>query len=117
LLDFGAWVNCVDSLGLTPLWYAVAGSHLESVQKLLAAKADTEIFDDNGKGLLHQACLNDTGSIAGLLIDYGANIEATNSAGNTPLHVACSRNSRECARWLLMRGADRTKVNKSSQTP
>ncbi|KAJ3243819.1 hypothetical protein HK104_008105, partial [Borealophlyctis nickersoniae] len=50
LIGFGAWVNCPDGANLTPLYYAVAGGHVECVMRLLSAQADTEIFDDAGKG-------------------------------------------------------------------
>jgi ankyrin repeat protein len=51
-----------------------------------------------------------------LLIDFGANMNCTNNAGNTPLHVAAARNAVDCARWLLIRGAKMNICNKSGQT-
>jgi ankyrin repeat protein len=54
LLDNGAFPNITDSLGLTPLFYAATSGSTECVLRLLLAGAVTEIFDDVGKGPLHQ---------------------------------------------------------------
>ncbi|RKO94388.1 ankyrin repeat-containing domain protein, partial [Blyttiomyces helicus] len=116
LLGYGAWANSMDAANLTALYYATVGGHTECVMRLLAARADTEVFDDSGKAPLHQACFNSQDAIAALLIDYGANVNSLNGAGNTPLHVSAARNARECARWLLLRGAERERPNKSGQT-
>ncbi|KAI8926131.1 ankyrin repeat-containing domain protein [Entophlyctis helioformis] len=116
LLKFGAWPNSVDIHGLTPIFYAVTSGHSECVLRLLMAKADTEVFDESGKGPLHQAALNNFDCIVALLIDFGANMQAVNVAGNTPLHVAATRNHKESAKWLLARGADRKCANKSGKT-
>jgi ankyrin repeat protein len=51
-----------------------------------------------------------------LLIDFGANMEHENVAGNSPLHVAASRNCKESTKWLLTRGADKNKPNKAGKT-
>ncbi|KAJ1563879.1 hypothetical protein HK096_010586, partial [Nowakowskiella sp. JEL0078] len=82
------------------------------------SKADTEVFDENGKGPLHQACLNSHENVVSYLVDVGANMNAVNLAGNSPVHIAATRpNSKECVRWLLMRGADREKSNRTGQSP
>ncbi|KAJ3179709.1 SH3 and multiple ankyrin repeat domains protein 2 [Gaertneriomyces sp. JEL0708] len=116
LIQFGAWVNAPDALNLTPLYYAVVGGHHDCTLRLLAARADTEVFDESGKGPMHQAVFQNNEVIASLLIDYGANLNVGNAVGNTPLHVAATRNAKECARWLIMRGCEREKTNKSGQT-
>ncbi|KAJ3014527.1 UNVERIFIED_CONTAM: hypothetical protein HDU68_000235, partial [Siphonaria sp. JEL0065] len=106
LLHRGAWIEIPDAQGLTPLYYAVSGSHHECVSRLLELKADTS-----------HACLNNSGQVTGLLIDYGyLDIEAINVAGNTPLHLTATRNAVESARRLLIRGADREKTNKFGNT-
>ncbi|KAI9008089.1 ankyrin repeat-containing domain protein [Gaertneriomyces semiglobifer] len=116
LIQFGAWVNAPDALNLTPLYYAVVGGHHDCTLRLLAARADTEVYDESGKGPMHQAVFQNNEVIASLLIDYGANLNVGNAVGNTPLHVAATRNAKECARWLIMRGCEREKTNKSGQT-
>jgi ankyrin repeat protein len=64
-----------------------------------------------------KASLNNFDCIVALLLDFGANLNATNVGGNTPLHVAASRNSKESAKWLLLRGSDTEKLNKSGKIP
>ncbi|KAJ3275002.1 SH3 and multiple ankyrin repeat domains protein 2 [Terramyces sp. JEL0728] len=117
LIQFGAWVDVQDALGLTPIYYAATAGNSECVLRLLLAKANTENFDEHGRGPLHQAALNNFDCIVALLTDFGANIHSTNVGGNTPLHVAASRNSKESTKWLLMRGADTERTNKSGKKP
>ena len=123
LLQFGTWVDSKDTLGLTPLNYACAGGNTECVLRLLLAKADTEVFDEHGRGALHQvhrtnkAALNNYDCIVALLLDFGANMHAVNVGGNTPLHVAASRNSKESTKWLLTRGSNLEAPNKNGKTP
>ncbi|KAJ8327034.1 hypothetical protein BDV3_000166 [Batrachochytrium dendrobatidis] len=117
LLEFGAWSNAVDTVGLTPIYYAATAGYSECVLRLLMSKADTEIYDESGKGPLHQAALNNFDCIVAMLIDFGASMHAVNVAGNTPLHVAATRNSKESTKWLLLRGAPRDRRNKTNKTP
>jgi ankyrin repeat protein len=50
-----------------------------------------------------------------LLIDYGADLNVVNEAGNTPLHVGAAKNAWDCVMKLLIRGADRDILNKSGK--
>ena len=54
LIQFGAWTDSKDTLGLSPLYYAASGGNTECVLRLLLAKADTEVIDEHGKSALHQ---------------------------------------------------------------
>lgn len=56
LLSLGAWSNILDSNNTSPLYYSATNGHIDSVHRLLVARANTEVFDENGKGPLHQAC-------------------------------------------------------------
>lgn len=102
---------------LTALYYSVSKGHGEICFRLLMAKANPNISDENGKSLLHVASIDNYDGILMLLIDFGGDLTATNIAGNTPLHVAASRNSDRCVKCLLKRGANRTVLNKTHQTP
>ncbi|KAJ3364746.1 SH3 and multiple ankyrin repeat domains protein 2 [Kappamyces sp. JEL0680] len=121
LIQFGAWIDSKDTLALTPLYYAAGAGNSECVLRLLLAKADTEIVDEHGRTVLHQAgraaAMNNYDCIVALLIDFGANLHHVNVGGNTPLHVAASRSCKESTKWLLMRGADVEKLNKSGKKP
>ena len=57
---------------------------------------------------LHIACNNNYLKIVEILLDTGADVNATRYDGKTPLHVACSRNDCELnmVKLLVTRGAD-----------
>ncbi|KAJ3387851.1 hypothetical protein HDU84_000455 [Entophlyctis sp. JEL0112] len=117
LIQRDSWIEIPDSVGRTPIFYAVSGNNPELVSRLLDMKANASYVDESGKSLLHMACMNNMGAIVGLLIDYGRlDIEAINVAGNTPLHITATRNAADCAQKLLIRGADKNKTNKFGNT-
>ena len=65
---------------------------------------------------LHFAVLNDDAQIAKLLIDNGANLDATDFEGNTPLHYAQGENS-DLFKILKESGANPNITNDDNQTP
>ena len=71
---------------LTALYYAVAKGYGEISFRLLMAKANPNISDENGKTPLHIASIQNYDGILMLLIDFGGNIKSQNISGNTPLH-------------------------------
>ncbi|KAI8895149.1 ankyrin repeat-containing domain protein [Globomyces pollinis-pini] len=54
LLQYAAWPDILDALGLSAIHYAVTAGNSECVLRLLLSKADTEIFDEHGRRPLHQ---------------------------------------------------------------
>lgn len=62
----------------------------------------------SGCGLtaLHQVALVGSAAGAAVLLEYGADVAARNSAGETPLHTACAGGNVEVVRLLLRYGAD-----------
>ncbi len=92
----------VDLNGATPaaLIVATRDSHEgrpEAVMTLLANGADPRVVDAEGNTPLHHAvrCVEPT--VAALLLDAGAAIDALNRDKATPLGVACA-----CANWPLV---------------
>ncbi|CAH9052101.1 unnamed protein product [Cuscuta epithymum] len=73
--------------------------------------------DLGGCSLLHLAC--ETGDIGmlELLLQYGANVNATDLRGWTPLHQCILRHKATFAKLLLTRGADPHAVNGDGKTP
>ena len=67
---------------------------------------DIDGSDQEGNtALLLASCAGHT-SIAGLLVERGANVNTANSSGATPLHQSCQRNHHDIARLLLEREAN-----------
>jgi len=70
---------------------------------MLAAGASTAAQDDVGNTPLHVAAHI---SFAGLLVQNGADIHATNDQKQTPLYTACLHKQLDVARFLISQGAD-----------
>jgi truncated hemoglobin YjbI len=66
---------------------------------------------------LHMAARRGNAEVIGALLDSGANIEARDSAGETPLRRAVNCNQLEAARLLLARGADAHSRGSRGLTP
>jgi len=78
-------VNAKDSWGITPLHYATANDHKETVELLIAEGAEVNVKDKYDGTPLHSATANDHKEIAELLIAEGADVNAKNKRGSTPL--------------------------------
>ncbi|XP_048252933.1 ankyrin repeat and SOCS box protein 13-like isoform X1 [Haliotis rufescens] len=105
LLDKGAMVNARNIDGATPLCDACCYGDIEVVHLLLSHGADV-----NPPLLLssplHEAVLRDNWQCASVLLDAGANLNATDCHYGTPLHVAAYKGNQACAEVLLLAGAD-----------
>ncbi|KAG6781350.1 hypothetical protein POTOM_014247 [Populus tomentosa] len=73
--------------------------------------------DLDGCTLLHLACETADIGMLELLLQYGANINSTDSRGQTPLHRCILRGRPFLAKLLLSRGADPRAVNGEGKTP
>ena len=91
--------------------------HIERVAELLRADSNQA----NGQGahgisVLYHAIIRGHTSIAQMLLDYGADVNA--GAGGSPaLHGAVMFNQPGPAEWLLAHGADVNILNYESRTP
>ncbi len=96
LLDVGAHTEFGDTIGQTPLGYAVEWGKLEIVEALLAAGADVNGADPSDNTPLHLACKNHYTdvdqavyvTIAGKLLEAGADCARVNHLGHTPVEAA-----------------------------
>ncbi|KAK3309262.1 ankyrin repeat-containing domain protein [Chaetomium strumarium] len=91
------------------------------VRELLDHGADIEAADIVGRRALHQAVFRsgikrNSITLAKLLLDCGANVEATTYDGEKPLWIAAKHGTVAMAKMLLERGADVESFNPKSGT-
>lgn len=103
LLEHGAHVDAKDGRDRTALHVAVHRGLEETVLALLENLADPNAPDSNGRSAIFKAR---SGSIARLLILFGANIHVRDSNGLVALHRAAQDGSEDTVQLLIEHGAD-----------
>lgn len=92
----------------------------KSSESSSGVSAENELLsmeDLDGCSLLHLACeFADIGMLE-LLLQYGADVNVSDSRGQTPLHRCILKGKAVAARLLLTRGADPQAVDGQSRTP
>ncbi|KAJ3118007.1 hypothetical protein HDU96_004461 [Phlyctochytrium bullatum] len=127
LVEAGADVEATDKSGMTPFLYAAAGRQLEMVRFVLDNGANIENKDNqNNTALLRAAFLaqsieeeeyfSELFLVIQLLVERGADIEATNHDGSTPLLPAVGGCFVELVRFLLDNGANVKAKDNSNNT-
>ena len=107
LIAKGADVNRASG-GLTTLLAATRDSwhgRPDAVMTLLANGASPLATDADGNTPLHGAVLSGEPTVAGMLLDAGAPVDALNKAGASPLSIACRAANWPLVQFLLERGA------------
>jgi uncharacterized protein len=82
---------------LTPLMFAAREGDLESAKVLVAAGADVNAVDGDGKDALGLALFNGGYDVASFLVDNHANVNQADAQGFTPLFWAVDRRNMETA--------------------
>lgn len=108
LLKGGADPNTDSILG----WAASRGNE-EAVKILLSYKADVNYRDELGRIALHLA---DNPKIAGLLIENGADINLTDTEGNTALMFAVRADNLQTVHFFIGKGVSLNAKNKNGET-
>lgn len=112
-------INYQDNYQQTVLHIAVLAKDVESVRLLLAKKADISI-KDKGQCTALNRCLNCPEvnvSLVRLLLQYGANINESDSRGFTALHWSVLAGNLIKTHKLLVLGADINRINHNLETP
>lgn len=119
LVSKGANLEAIDGQeSQTPLHKAVAYGHIGAARELLLAGAKTEARDLLDKTPLHVAALKDNGEMAKLLLNFGANKEATTGIERkTSLHIATAGNQKKVIKVLLDAGANQDAKDKYNRIP
>jgi ankyrin repeat protein/tetratricopeptide (TPR) repeat protein len=128
LIDCGIDINCTWELraafvditepldGFTPLMTAILFENNNVVNVLLKNGAKAHLQDSEKTTVLHLACVGykiSTGkaSIAKMLLDYGADIEARDKWGNAPLLLAAVNHQTAIVDLLIASGANQEVKN------
>jgi hypothetical protein len=82
-----------SACGLTALQYAVISKRRELVIALLAAGADPNVKDPDGRTSVCAAAIHNTADILQLLIDGGGSVNEADNVGRTPLIYMLVRGS------------------------
>jgi len=120
LLNGGADPNRAGSDDRTPLHKAAYRDNLPLVRLLYLYCSKgliTDPRDISGETPLHDAAAQGLVDMVKLLIEYGADIEATSKEGRTPLHQAASKGKLEAVKALLDAGARTLSYSNALQTP
>ena len=99
-----ALVNEKTNGGFTALHIAAMRGNDDAVRQLLNNEAAIDARDNEGRTALHHA--GHHLGIIDLLVDHGANIDATDTHGQTPLLIAVMRQSLTTVTHLLARSAN-----------
>jgi Ankyrin repeats (3 copies) len=91
----------------TVLHWAAQASDVEACRQLLAQGIDVDVRDENDETPLHFAAWFGGLGVATLLVETGANVNATSREYNaTPLHWATTRHHQEISQYLRQHGAE-----------
>lgn len=118
-------IDAGSAEGFPPLALAAHFGHEDAVRLLLARGADVNRIARHRLKVapLHAALFARRASIATLLIEHGADVDAARGgeglprAGWTPLHYAAGYGLTEVARMLIDRGANVEKADGDGRTP
>jgi cytohesin len=114
LIERGADVNAANRFGSTALLLAADAGRVGVVEALLQADADVNKADDDGDAPLTVAA---SASIATMLIERGADLNAANRFGATALLRAAQNGCADVVEALLQAGADVNKADDDGFAP
>ncbi|MBV0900018.1 MAG: ankyrin repeat domain-containing protein [Wolbachia endosymbiont of Fragariocoptes setiger] len=108
------WVHVCGNW-LTPLHWAAAGGHLDTVVSLIDMGADVHAVDFYNKRPLHYAAESDSLEIVKLLIMAGANPQAVDHNGKTPSDLAKEKGHTNIVSYLESLNRNRRSVESSQR--
>ena len=107
IIDHGADVNATNKSNITAAMIACHKRKLVLMGLCLNAGADPNSTDDEGDTLLHNAIYqNFTKETLQVIIDHGADVNATNKKHVTALMLSCYKGNTDAVSALLNAGAE-----------
>eukprot|EP01122_Echinamoeba_exundans_P003986 TRINITY_DN14025_c0_g1_i1.p1 TRINITY_DN14025_c0_g1~~TRINITY_DN14025_c0_g1_i1.p1 ORF type:complete len:133 (+),score=24.79 TRINITY_DN14025_c0_g1_i1:27-425(+) len=103
-----------------PLHASACEGTFDVAEREVKSGADVNAPDDEDSGFwtpLHYASWYNQPKIVKLLLDNGAQVNATNNKNSTPLHFAAGVGNLEIVKMLLAHGANKAAVDKEKYTP
>ena len=118
LVAKGANVNAKNKKGRTPLFNAAyhGKNNINTVEALIASKADVNVTDSDGETSLHLAAKDGKIAIVLALAKAGANVNAADNSGRAAIHIAADKGNRAMVEALLNSGADINAKKKDGST-
>lgn len=119
LISKGAKVDAKDNFGYNALCYAASHGHLNICKYLIkkgASRINEAEQEFKGTKLMWYAGLGYSKTVASL-ISKGADINKTDTAGNTALFYAIKFNNLKTVKYLIKKGANVKKQNYKRETP
>jgi ankyrin repeat protein len=119
LLDKDPSQTMRRSRGLTPLVIAVRQGSIDAVEALLQADSPLEeISPDTNATVLHEAVMIKNATLAFLLLEHGANVDAVDYPNNlTPLMMAVASKQTDMVKLFLDFGANTNYTSEKKLTP
>lgn len=116
LLRHNADINAKNKHDYTPIHVAAEAGNVELVERLLR-NVDANVTSYYNLTVLHHAAEQGHVEVMECLLKNGANIHATDNAGDTALHCAVSKGRDKAVECLLKRGANPNALNNDGFTP
>jgi ankyrin repeat protein len=116
LLKHQVDIDCLNTLGFTPLHSVTLQGNLEMIRYLVANGASIDKASNDGWSPLHTSAQMGYVECVQYFIDLGIDIHSTNYLGLGAIHLAVSRNKINVVELLVERGA-LNKGEKYSYTP
>jgi len=132
LLEAGANVNVFDSFERTPAMLAAKNGHYQALELLMKAvtkeeedeeeadKAMRKTLDQRdltGKNVFHFAAEGGSMQCIELLLQLGADMQATEENGRTPLHLASAKGHTDLVEFFIESGAEMNAKDSKHHTP
>ncbi|KAF0689050.1 Aste57867_19465 [Aphanomyces stellatus] len=118
MIDHGAWHECRDAVGHTPLLQAAALGHADCVQVLLARAADRMALTPSNQDAIALATSLNHPTVVGALLEAGFDPNTTDMEdGATLLHECAAQGYLDIARLLLDYNVDMNRQDNEGNTP